>query len=252
MTDQLRYYLSGQASSILKYLLEQLIFSACGWVPTVLGLGLRAIAYRLVMNLDGTPAIEAGVRIVYADGVHLGKGVYLDQGVYLHALPNGITIGDGTFIMHHTVLHVFNFRGLPNAGIRIGQNCFLGEYNVIRGQGGVHIGNDVYTGPMVQFVAVNHVFQDATKLIRQQGITARGILVEDDVWIGANVTVVDGVTIGKGSIIGAGSVVTQDIPPYSIAVGIPAKVIKSRQELYQNHPQGEVSVFFGSLEQLRQ
>ncbi|HRV94862.1 MAG TPA: acyltransferase [Anaerolineae bacterium] len=250
MIEQLRYYFLGQASSIPRYILEQFILGLCGWVPSVVGIGLRSLAYRAIMKLDGTPAIEAGVRIAHASGVRLGKSVYLDQGVYLHALPNGISIGDNTFLMHHTMLHVFNFRGLPQAGITIGKNCFFGEYNVIRGQGGVHIGNDVYTGPMVQMVAVNHVYQDPNRPIREQGITAQGIVVEDDVWIGANVTVVDGVTIGKGSIIGAGSVVTRDIPPYSIAVGAPAKRVKDRRELTGNHRQ-DAGVFFGALEDIK-
>lgn len=250
MANQLRYYISGQASSIPRYISEQLILGLCGWVPSVVGIGLRALVYRAIMKLDGTPAIEAGVRIAHASGVRLGKSVYLDQGVYLHALPNGIAIGDNTFIMHHTMLHVFNFRGLPQAGITIGNNCFLGEYNVIRGQGGVHIGNEVYTGPMVQMVAVNHVYQDANRPIREQGITAQGIVIEDDVWIGANATIVDGVRVGKGSIIGAGSVVTRDIPPYSIAVGSPAKPVKDRRELTNNNRQN-AGVFFGALEEIK-
>jgi len=139
---------------------------------------------------------------------------------------------------------------LPQAGITIGKNCFIGEFNVVRGQGGVRIGNGVYTGPMVQIVAVNHVYQDPTRPIREQGITARGIVIEDDVWIGAGAAVVDGVTIGQGSIIGAGAVVTSDIPPYSIAVGAPAKPIKDRRQL-GNIDRQEAQVFFGALEQFR-
>jgi acetyltransferase-like isoleucine patch superfamily enzyme len=250
MTKQLRYYLTGQASSLSKYILEQLVMVAVSWIPTVVGIGLRAIAYQLIMNLNGTSAIENGVRIAYASNVTLGKGVYLDHGVYLHALPAGITIGDNTFVMHHTMLHVFNFRDLPQAGITIGRDCFIGEFNVVRGQGGVRIGNDVYTGPMVQIVAVNHVYDDPHRPIREQGVTAEGIVIEDDVWIGANVTVVDGVTIGRGSIIGAGSVVTKDIPPYSIAVGAPAKPIKNRRQMTNNRQRG-AEVFFGTLEEIR-
>jgi acetyltransferase-like isoleucine patch superfamily enzyme len=252
MLKQLRYYLAGQAANIPTYILEQLVLGLFGWIPTLLGVGLRALAYRLIMRLDGTPAIEPGVRIAYASGIRLGKGVYLDQGVYLHALPQGITIGDNSFIMHHTTLHVFNFRNLPQAGITIGKNCFLGEFNVIRAQGGVRIGNDVYTGPMVQMVAVNHVYQDPNRPIREQGITAQGIVIEDDVWIGANATIVDGVTIGRGSIIGAGAVVTRDIPPYSIAVGAPAKPVKDRRQLNNHNNQRlETGVFFGELEQFQ-
>jgi acetyltransferase-like isoleucine patch superfamily enzyme len=248
MIEQLRYYLAGQASSWPVYILEQLVLGGCGWVPTIVGIGLRGVVYRLIMKLNGMPAVEAGVRIVHANGVKLGRGVYLDQGVYLHALPGGISIGDNTFVMHHTMLHVFNFRNLPQAGITIGHNCFIGEFNVVRGQGGVRIGNGVYTGPMVQIVAVNHVYQDPDRPIREQGITAQGIVIEDDVWIGAGATVVDGVTIGKGSVIGAGAVVTGHIPPYSIAVGAPARVIRDRRQL-SNHREAEV--FFGALEQFR-
>lgn len=250
MFAQLRYYLSGQASSLSTYLKEQLVLSIFGWIPTIIGVGLRALMYRLILKLNGTVAIEAGVRILYASNIQLGNKVYLDRGVYLHALPNGITIGDNTFLMHHTMLHVFNFRQLPQAGITIGNNCFLGEYNVIRGQGGVTIGNDVYTGPMVKIVAVNHVFDSLDRPIREQGVTAQGIVIEDDVWLGAGVTVVDGVTIGRGSIIGAGAVVTSDIPPYSIAIGIPAKPIKDRRDLDHNQ-QPKAEVFFGTLEDIR-
>jgi acetyltransferase-like isoleucine patch superfamily enzyme len=241
---------AGQAVSVPVYILEQIILNAFGWVPTVVGIGLRAFVYRAIMKLDGLPAIEPGVRISYASNVHLGQNVYLDRGVYLHALPAGISIGDNTFIMHHTMLHVFNFRDLPQAEIRIGKNCFMGEFNVVRGQGGVKIGNDVYTGPMVQIVAVNHVYDDPTRLIRQQGITAQGIAIEDDVWIGANAVILDGVTVGRGSIIGAGAVVANDIPPYSIAVGAPAKPIKDRRQTTErSRPQSEV--FLGALEQMR-
>jgi len=250
MLDQLRYYLSGQAKSVPAYIVEQFILVFFGWIPTIVGIGLRNLVYRLIMNFDGTAAIENGVRIAYAGNVHLGEGVYLDRGVYLHALPQGITIGAKTFLMHHTMLHVFNFRHLPQAGITIGSNCFLGEYNVIRGQGGVTIGNDVYTGPMVKIVAVNHVFDSLDRPIREQGVTAQGIVIEDDVWLGAGVTVVDGVTIGRGSIIGAGAVVTSDIPPYSIAVGIPAKPVKNRHDL-DNNQQPKAEVFFGALENIR-
>lgn len=250
MIEQLRYYLSGQARSLPAYILEQIILGLFGWIPTIIGLGLRGLVYRLIMKLEGMAAIEAGVRLAYASNIRLGQGVYLDQGVYLHALPGGISIGENTFIMHHTMLHVFNFRRLPQAGITIGKNCFIGEFNVVRGQGGVKIGNDVYTGPMVQLVAVNHVYDKTDLPIREQGVTAQGIVIEDDVWLGGGVTVVDGVTVGRGSVIGAGAVVTTDIPPYSIAVGVPARVIKDRRELSENQ-QIKGDVFFGALEELK-
>ncbi len=251
LLDQLRYYLKHQSTSLPRYALEQTLFATLGWVPGLLGLGLRGLAYRLILRSEGMPAIEHGVRLVQPANIRLGRHVYLDHGVYLHATPHGITIGDNTFVMHGTVLHVFNFRDLPHAGITIGRDCFIGEMNVVRGQGGVTIGDQVYTGPLVQVLAVNHVFDDPDRPIREQGITALGIVIEDDVWLGAGAIVLDGVRIGRGSVIGAGAVVTEDIPPYSIAVGSPARVVRDRREGAAIRRAVAAQVYFGELERLR-
>jgi acetyltransferase-like isoleucine patch superfamily enzyme len=199
----------------------------CGWIPTVIGIGVRAVAYRLILSMNGIAAIENGVRIRFASHVRLGRNVYLDQGVYLHACPDGIEIGDNSFVMHGSVLHVYNFRGLPHAFIRIGHDSLIGELNVLRGQGGITIGNRVYTAPQVQLLAVNHIFDDPSRPMVEQGITCEGIVVEDDVWVGAGAIITDGVTVGKGSVVAAGAVVTQDVPPYTVVGGVPAKVLKT-------------------------
>jgi acetyltransferase-like isoleucine patch superfamily enzyme len=225
----LKLYVERQASSLGRYLLEQLLFMAVGWVPTVAGIGLRALVYRLILQMDGVAAIESGVRLRFADQIRLGRNVYLDQGCYLHACPQGITIGDNTFVMHGAVLHVYNFRDLPHAFIRIGKDSLIGELNVLRGQGGITIGHRVYTAPLVQLLAVNHVFDDPTRPMVEQGITAEGITVEDDVWIGAGAVITDGVWIGKGAVVAAGAVVTQDVPPYTVVGGVPARVLRSME-----------------------
>ncbi len=222
----MQLYLGRQASSPWRYLLEQTVLALCGWVPTMAGVALRAAAYRLILKMDGLAAIESGVRLRYADHIHLARGVYLDEGVYLHAMPSGIDIGENTYVMHHAELHVFNFRGLPHAGIRIGKNCLISEFNVLRGQGGITIGDSVYTSPGVQLIAVNHVYADLNRPIIDQGITAEGIVVEDDVWIGSHVVILDGVRVGKGAVVAAGAVVTKDVPPHTIVGGVPARVIK--------------------------
>jgi acetyltransferase-like isoleucine patch superfamily enzyme len=223
----LRLYLSRQASSLGRYLWELSILSLFGWVPTVVGIGLRAIVYRLIVRLDGIVAIERGVRIRFADQVRLGRGVYLDEGVYLHACPGGIEIGQNTLVMHHAELHVYNFRNLPHAGIRIGRDSLIGEFNVLRGQGGITIGDRVYTSPLVQMAAVNHVFADPNRPFVEQGITAQGIVVEDDVWIGAGAILTDGVQVGRGAVVAAGAVVTQDVPAHTVVAGVPARVVKT-------------------------
>ena len=222
----LNLYLRRQADSLGRYVLEQTLQAAAGWVPTIVGIGLRGVLYRLMLDMDGWAAIESGVRLRFARRITLGHGSYVDQGVYIHACPGGVEIGPGTLVMHGSVLHVYNFRDLPRAGIRIGRDSLIGEYNVIRGQGGVTLGDRVYTSPMVQIVAVNHVFDDPDRPFVEQGITAQGIVVEDDVWIGSGAVLTDGVRVHRGAVVAAGAVVTRDVPAHTVVGGMPARVIR--------------------------
>lgn len=224
--QNINLYLDRQATSWGRYALEQLIMALVGWIPTLLGVGIRALVYRLILKMDGLAAIENGVRLRMCSHIHLGSGVYLDQGVYLHACPQGIDIGAETIVMHGAILHVYNFRNLPQSRIKIGSQSLIGEYTVIRGQGGVTLGDRVYTSPFTQILAVNHVFSDPTRSFVEQGITAEGIIIEDDVWIGAGAIITDGVRIGKGAVVAAGAVVTKNVSPHTVVAGIPAKPIK--------------------------
>ncbi len=170
----MRLYLSRQAANPGRYLLEQSLMLIFGWVPTIGGIAARAAAYRLMLHMDGTAAIERNVRLRFASNIRLGHGSYLDEGVYIHACPGGVEIGANTLVMHGAVLHVYNFRDLPHACIRIGRDSLIGEYSVIRGQGGVTIGDRVYTSPMTQIIAVNHVFDDPTRALHRAGHHRRG------------------------------------------------------------------------------
>lgn len=227
LLPNLGLYISRQAGSPLRYAYEQAVMALVGWIPTVVGIAIRAMLYRLILHMSGMAAIENGVRLRYASHIHLSNGTYLDQGVYLHATPQGIHIGAGSFVMHGAVLHVYNFRDLPHAFIRIGRDSLIGEYNVLRGQGGITIGDRVYTAPQVQMLAVNHSFDDPRRPMVEQGITADGIVIEDDVWIGAGAIITDGVRIGRGAVVAAGAVVTKDVPPRTVVGGIPARILKS-------------------------
>jgi acetyltransferase-like isoleucine patch superfamily enzyme len=141
-------------------------------------------------------------------------------------MPDGIEIGAETCVMHNTELHVFNFRSLPHAFIKVGSGTFIGESVVVRGQGGVTIGNSVLIAPLVKILAVNHNFADVTRPVIDQGITARGITIEDGAWLGAGATILDGVRVGRGAVVGANAVVSRDVPPHTLAVGIPARVVR--------------------------
>ena len=220
-------YIRRQAANPLRYAWEQFWLFLFGWIPTIIGIGVRGFAYRLILKMDGLAAIENNVRLRFASNIRLGARVYLDQNVYIHACPNGVTIGDDTLVMHGSILHVYNFRGMKQSGITIGKNSLIGEHNVIRGQGGVTIGDRVYTSPFVQIVSVNHVFDDPTVPFVDQGITAEGVVIEDDVWIGSGAVITDGVRIGKGAVIAGGAVVTKNVKPHTIVGGVPAKVIRT-------------------------
>lgn len=252
MLEHLRNYVGGKASSLWRYFLQEMVVSLCGGVPSLPGMAVRALAYKLIMKVEGLPGIEANVRIAYAENIKLGRYVYIDSGVYLHATPGGIEIGDRTFIMHNSELHVFNFRDLPHAFIKVGARTFIGESTIIRGQGGVTLGDSVLIGPGVQIMAVNHNFADPTIHVMDQGISGEGITIGDGVWIGAGAVILDGVTVGKGAVIGANAVVTRDIPAHSLALGAPARVVKqleaddpelsaAREAARQNGGNGKVS-----------
>ena len=240
--ETLSLYLSRQAASPGRYVLEQAVLSLVGWMPTIIGIAVRAILYRLILHMDGMAAIENGVRLRFAGNIRLGSGAYLDEGVYIHACPNGVEIGPRTLVMHGAVLHVYNFRNMPHSGIRIGRDSLIGEYTVIRGQGGVTIGDRVYTSPLVQIVAVNHVYDDPSRPFIDQGITAEGIVIEDDVWIGSGAVITDGVHIGKGAVVAAGAVVTRDVPPHTVVGGVPARILREIQPGVQ--PGRRAKVFF--------
>lgn len=226
MIGDLRLYVGRQASGFGRYIAEQTLLFLFGWIPALPGIMARGLVYRFIMRVEGWAAIERNVRLRYANHIRLGHGVYLDEGVYLHACPRGIDIGPKTIVMHGAILHVYNFRNMPHSGITIGRESLIGEYTVIRGQGGVTIGDRVYTSPFTQIIAVNHVFADPARSFVDQGITAEGIVIEDDVWLGSGAIITDGVRVGRGAVVAAGAVVTQDVPAHTVVGGVPARVLK--------------------------
>jgi acetyltransferase-like isoleucine patch superfamily enzyme len=112
--------------------------------------------------------------------------------------------------------------------IHIAENVFIGPYVVIYGHGGVTIGKDTLIAMHCRILSSNHTIPSRDLRIRSQPDVLLPVTIGEDVWLGAGVTVLGGVTIGDGCIVGAGAVVTKDLPPYSIAVGVPAKVVRTR------------------------
>ena len=133
--------------------------------------------------------------------------------------------GKNTIIHDNVFIHENVFiRSLSK--VEIGQNTTINRNTCILDA--VNIGRDVSIAPNCVIVGSNHVFKSANKTIKSQGSESNGTTIEDDVWIAANVTILDGVTIGKGSVVAAGAVVNKSVPPYTIVGGVPAKMIGKR------------------------
>ena len=108
--------------------------------------------------------------------------------------------------------------------IIIGDHTRIGLHNTIIGP--VTIGSHVNLAQGITVTALNHNFEDSDKRIDEQGVSTTPVIIEDDIWIGANAVILPGVTIGNHSVVAAGAVVTKDIPPHSLVAGVPAKIIK--------------------------
>ncbi len=166
--------------------------------------------------------ISPRAEIAYPKNIFLGDGVVIEKHARLCANGDNarIEIGDNTTISPFALLKT-------NAGaIVIGRSCSVNDYSVIYGFGGIRIGDDVHIATHVTIVASEHQPEKLGTADFSKDMDGKGIIIEHSVWIGANAVILDGVTIGNHCIIGAGAVVTKDIPPYSVAVGVPARVIR--------------------------
>ena len=121
---------------------------------------------------------------------------------------------------------VESFACINNAvgDVIIGNHTRIGLHNTIIGP--VTIGSHVNLAQGITITALNHNFSDAEKRIDEQGVNTTPVVIEDDIWIGANAVILPGVTIGQHSVVAAGAIVTKDVPPHSLVAGVPAKVIK--------------------------
>ncbi|MEA5594943.1 acyltransferase [Rivularia sp. UHCC 0363] len=197
-------------------------------IPTkVIGSNLRTFFYRSIFARLGKEVyLQDSIEFINTYCIEIGNGTQILRGANINAIgnPNNkISIGDGVQIQHGV-----DIRALKDTQIKIGDETFIGPYVCIAGPGNVKIGKSCLIAAHSGLFANNHNFADPFEYIAKQGITRKGIVIGDDCWLGHGVTVTDGVTIGKGCVIGAGSVVTKDIPAYSVAVGTPAKVVRSR------------------------
>lgn len=192
---------------------------------------LRQGLYRSRLGSMGEGAELAPTALLsYPKKIVIGAGCRIADNVVLRAntdADTGIRLGAGVQV-HESVLI-----GANNGTISIGDRSWLAPFCLVYGNGNVTIGNDVLIAPRVSINTVSHHAERCDVTINEQGIYKDPVVIEDDVWIGMHAVILQGVTIGHGSIIGAGAVVNRDIPPWSIAVGSPAKVIRRREDAPQ-------------------
>lgn len=228
----------------------KIITTLLGWIPLLPGLGLRYLLYPTIFRKMGRSVkIYPDVRLKNSQWIEIGFGVVLNRGVEIDIdTDNLLEIGDRVCLFRDVQINCTGqgnkiklgnlvcldsgiiLRAHDGGQIEIGENTYIGPYASIVGHGKVKIGKDCRIASHSSICAHNYNFRESTKKIREQGVNFKGITIEDDCWLGSGVRVVDGVTIAEGSVIGTGSVVTKDIPPYSIAVGVPAKVISKRDK----------------------
>ncbi|MGQ0603209.1 MAG: acyltransferase [Anaerolineales bacterium] len=213
------------------------------WVRTLLGLSplsrffLRLAVWplglykdrRTVLSYLGDRPYLSPHADVRCPRLHLGPQCFIDDDVTIYAHPN--SQGEVSFERN---VHLYRFTLVELGGegsLYIGADTYVQSGCVLNAfKGSIRIGANCMIGPRCVLTPYQHGTADTARPMRQQPLTSRGdIVLEEDVWLGAHVCVMDGVTIGRGAIIGAGAVVTGDIPPYAIAAGVPARVIGYRK-----------------------
>jgi acetyltransferase-like isoleucine patch superfamily enzyme len=215
--------------------LQEILVTTCLRDISIIDLGakLRNLVYRSIFSGIGNSVyIQEGVEFSGTSSIEIGNGVRIFKGVRIDARGhknNKIYLDNGVTIERNV-----NIRCLENTYIHIEQDTFIGPDVCIAGPGDIKIGKRCLIAANSGIYANNYNFSNPIEPIKSQvksqGISRKGIVIEDDCWLGHGVTILNGVTIGEGSVISTGAVVTKDVPPYSVVVGVPARVIKSRSK----------------------
>ena len=211
---------------LLKYEILTCLF---GFLPGIVGLVLRKSFYPFLFRCVGRNVIFGrNIIIRHPKKIIIGNNVVIDDNCVLDAKGEnnqGIIIGDNVFISRNSII------SCKEGDIEIGNDSNIVTNCLIHSETSLEIGSYVLIAAYCYIVAGgNHDF-DRTEIpiILQPSISKGGIIISDDVWLGADVKVLDGSKIGRGSIVGAGSVVNSGLGKFSVAMGIPAKVVKKRE-----------------------
>lgn len=192
---------------------------------------LRGLLLRpFLKKASGIFLVGKRVKVTHGRHIICGRNVKFEDYSEIHGLcKEGCIFGDNVTIGRGTMIRPSSYYGKDiGCGLQIGDNSSIGPHAYIGCSGKIIIGNNVMFGPKCSMFAENHNFNDLNSCIKSQGVNQKGIVIEDDCWIGSNVVILDGVTIGSGSVIGAGTLVSKDIPPGSIVIDKKNKIINFR------------------------
>jgi carbonic anhydrase/acetyltransferase-like protein (isoleucine patch superfamily) len=192
---------------------------------------LRGVPLRLtVRGVRGVVFRGRRVVVEHANQLTAGPGLILEDNAFIHALSiDGVNLGRNVTIARGATLTCTGVLAELGVGIRVGDRSAVGAGSFLGGQGGIEIGNDVIIGPGARIFSENHRYDSIDRSIRDQGQVRAATVIANDCWIGAGTTILAGVKIGTGTVVAAGAVVTKNIPPLSLAAGVPARVLRSRR-----------------------
>ena len=189
---------------------------------------LRLEYYRSKFRSMGeNVTIGKGVNIINPQFISVGNNVQINDGCTLIARgEQGITLGDGVRLQHRVYLDT---ERSVDGYIKIGKGVYIGTGTTLFGHMGLEIGDDCLLAQNISLTPYSHIFDDPSRIIYSQGGHCKKVTIGNDVYIGMGCCVMYSGDIGEGSVIGAHSTVVKPIPPYSVAVGTPARVIKERK-----------------------
>ena len=185
-----------------------------------------SIGYNQIAN---SVFIGKKVKVIEKKHLAIGEKTKLQDGVYIDALSReGVFIGENVVIGRNTRIECTGGLQSVGKGVKIGNRTTFGNDCTFGAAGGIEIGDDVVAGQFIRVHSENHNFNDKTKLIREQGVTHKGIKIGNNCWIGAGAVFLDGAELGSGCVVGANAVITKKFPSDVVIAGIPAKVISYR------------------------
>jgi acetyltransferase-like isoleucine patch superfamily enzyme len=196
-------------------------------IPGALGLALRKTLYPLLLGSCGRNVVFGqNVVLRHPHKIHIGDNVVIDDNCLIDAKGQsntGIRIASGVFIGRNTILSCKNGDIDLAEGANIGFNCEIFSASRVR------IGRNALVAAYCYLIGGDHDFSDASRPVHEQARKSAGITVGDGAWLGAGAKVLDGVEIGANAVIGAGAVVRESVPDRATAVGVPARIVGTRE-----------------------